>query len=95
MCLSPVAADNLPYRIQPFAVGQPQGKFQYKPLCVWTTGHLKPNASEQPTPLAECQLPVSGKFMHVEPRTLNVAQLALGMRPHILTKYQSNHGLGA
>jgi hypothetical protein len=35
-------------------------KFQHKPLCIWTTDHLQPNGSEQPTALAECQLPVSG-----------------------------------
>jgi len=32
--------------------------------------HLKPNGSEQRTALAERQLPVSGQFMHIKPRTL-------------------------
>jgi hypothetical protein len=78
---APVAGDNLPYRIEPIAAGRPYGKFQHKPLCVWTTSHLKPNASEQRTSLAECQLSVSGQFMNVEPRTLRVTQLALGIVP--------------
>jgi hypothetical protein len=38
------------------------GKFQYKPLRVWTAGDLKAYGSEQPTVLAERQLPVSGQF---------------------------------
>ena len=97
MRLSPVAADSLPYRIQSLAACRPYGKFQDKPLCVWTTGHLKPNGSEQRTALAECQLPISGQFMNIEPRTLDIAQLALGIMPtraaaahapsHFLTRY--------
>jgi hypothetical protein len=73
----PVAADNLPYRIQPLSTARPYRKFQHKPLCIWTPGHLKPKASEQPTARAECQLPISGQFMNIEPRTLHVAELSL------------------
>jgi hypothetical protein len=62
----PIAADNLPHRIQPLAADRPYGKFQHTPLCVWTTSNLKPNASEQQTALAECQLPISGQLMNVE-----------------------------
>jgi hypothetical protein len=77
MCLLPVAADSLPQRVQPLAACRPYGKFQNEPLCIWTAGDLKADPSEQPTALAECQLPVSGQFMHVETRTLHVSQLAL------------------
>jgi hypothetical protein len=31
--------------------------------------------------LTECQIPISGQFMHVEPRTLHITQLALGVVP--------------
>jgi hypothetical protein len=77
MCRPPVAADSLPQRVQSLAACRPYGKFQHKPLRVWTTGDLKPNRSEQRTALAECQLPISGQFMNIKPRTLNVAQLSL------------------
>jgi hypothetical protein len=77
MRLSPIAADSLPDRIQSLAAGRPQGKFQDKPLCVWTTHHLKRNGSEQPTARAECQPPISSQFMDIEARTLDIAQLAL------------------
>jgi hypothetical protein len=62
---SPVAADSLPQRVQPLAACRPYGKFQNEPLCVWTTNNLKPQDSEQRTALAECQLPISGQFVHV------------------------------
>ena len=77
MRAAPVAADSLPDRIQSLAACRPYGKFQDKPLCVWTTGDLKPDRSEQRTALAEWQLPVSGQFMNVEPRTLHVSELSL------------------
>src|ERR1700745_2847787 len=76
MSFAPVAADNLPYRIQPLSAAQPYGEFQHQPLRVWTPSPLKPNASEQPATDAKYQLSVSGKFMHVEPRSLDIAQLA-------------------
>jgi hypothetical protein len=78
---APVAADNLLYRIQPLAADRSHGKYQHKPLCVWTTGHLKPDGSEQHTALTECQPPVSSQFMHIEARTLDIAQLALRIMP--------------
>jgi hypothetical protein len=81
MCPSPIAADNLPYRIQPLAADRSSGKLQNNLLCVWITGHLKPNGSEQPTALAERQLPITRQFMNVEPRALDIAQLGLGIVP--------------
>jgi hypothetical protein len=81
MCPLPIAADNLLDRSQSLAAFRPYGKFQDEPLCVWTTGHLKPNGSEQHAALAECQLSVSGQFMHVETRTLHVSQLAPRIMP--------------
>jgi hypothetical protein len=70
---SPVAADFLPYRSQPLAACRPYGKFQDKPLCVGTTGHLKATGSEQRAALAECPLSVSRQFMNVKARTLDIA----------------------
>jgi hypothetical protein len=81
MCPLPVAADNLRYRIQPLSAARPYGKFQHQPLCVWTTGHLKPNASEQQTALAERQISVSSQFVHIEPDTLDIAELAFRIVP--------------
>src|SRR5262245_26756906 len=81
MRFAPVAADTLAERVQSLAACRPYGKFQHKSLCVWATHHLKPDGSEQRTPLAECQLPVSGQFMNIEPRTLHVSQLALRIVP--------------
>jgi hypothetical protein len=77
MRFAPVAADNLLYGREPLAADRPYRKFQDKPLGVRTTGHLKPNASEQRTALAECQFPLSGQFMNIKSRTLDIAQLAL------------------
>jgi hypothetical protein len=77
MCRSPIAADSLAHRLQPLAACRPYGKFQNEPLRIRTAGDLKPNGSEQPTALAECQLPVSGEFMNIKPCTLHIAELSL------------------
>jgi hypothetical protein len=73
---APVTTDNLLYRSQPLAADRSHGKFEHKPLCIWTTGHLKPNGSKQRTPLAERQPPVSGQFVNIKSRTLDIAELS-------------------
>jgi hypothetical protein len=93
MCLSPVAGDNLSYRIQSLAAGRLYGKFQHKLLCVWATHHLKPDSSEQGTPLAECQLPISGEFVNIKPRALDITQIwFFNCRICVGITYQSTMG---
>jgi hypothetical protein len=77
MRFSPVADDGLPYRLQWFAAGGPAGKFQYQPLRIRPTVHLKPDGAVQPTASTKFQLPLTGQFMDVKPRALHVAKLAL------------------
>ena len=73
MSLSPAAPNYLRYGLEQFSTRGLTRKFEHQPMCIWTTRHLKPNGSEQPTALAECQLPISGQFMNIKSRTLDIA----------------------
>jgi hypothetical protein len=73
---SPVAGNDLPYRVQRFASRGPNRKFQYQSLCIRPAGYLKSDRSEQQAVAAEFELSLAGQFMNVKPSTLHVAESA-------------------
>jgi hypothetical protein len=81
MCFPPIAANDLPYRIQQFAAGGLAGKLQHQLLRIRSTGYFKPNASEQPTMSAKFQFPVAAQLMNVKPRALHIKRLLMPTPP--------------
>jgi hypothetical protein len=77
MCGPPMAANNLLQGAQRFAASRPERKSQHQLPCIRSTGHLKPNGSEEQPTNAKLELPLAGQFMHVNACALHVAKLAL------------------
>jgi hypothetical protein len=74
ICFSPMATNDLPHGFQRFAAGGLERKFEHQLPCIWPPSYFKPNGSGQPTAGAKLQLPLTGQFMNIKPRTLNVAE---------------------